>query len=371
MEVAGQKIEIDTSEMEQRILTNTDRKLKEYFKKLEKFTGKQKGGKGVVESMPANQKARLIEEFKKGSSCNTQIIKEQWTIAVPKFARYELAGHLRDYVWVTDAVKGKPGETVNIPYVNDVEFEHLTVHTGGITATTGLVNVLTTTLHESGAYYDAYYGDIEKIDANLLDELNRVFAHAAVRAEDRDLITLINTAVTGAFTSEGGGTETHPWYVGTTCATFDADLVIDALAVLMGRGKEITPGECILVVTPELWKFLVKDIIGSTPLTTARPDVVQKGMVEEFLGVRIVIVGCHTIWHAEQDAPASSYNYAYLLRPKRALALAPKRDILIETDKLIDMRQLRIAATHTYGVCAVDLSEVVPIRTMSDPTTPP
>jgi hypothetical protein len=371
-EVNGQAVELDTSEMEQRINANTNAQLKEYFKKLEKYNAeKEKHGKGVVEAMPSDKKSRVIEEFRKGSKCDPQIIKEQWTIAVPKFAQYELAGHLRDYVWVTDVVKGKPGETVNIPYVNDVDFAEVVPHTGTFTATTGLVNVLTTTLKEAGAYYDAYYGDIEKIDSNLLDELNRVFAHAAVRAEDKLLIQLINTAVTGAFTSEGGGTETHPWYVGTTCATFDADLVVDALAALMGRGKEVSPGECILVLTPELWKFLVKDIIGSTPLTTARPDVAQRGIIEDFLGVRIVIVGCHTMWHAEQDTPASSYNYAYLMRPKRALALAPKRDILIETDKLIENRQLRIAASHTFGVCAVDLSEVMPIRTMSDPTTPP
>lgn len=108
-EVQGQTVEIDTSEMEQRISEEIGGKLKEYFKQLKTWQEKQPvhGGKGVVEAyMPTEKKAAVVEEFQKGERCNPQKIKEQWTIAVPKFAQYELAGHLRDYVWVTDVVKG-------------------------------------------------------------------------------------------------------------------------------------------------------------------------------------------------------------------------------------------------------------------------
>ena len=365
----GSKLELDTSEMEQRLKDETRSMFEAYTKELKEWREeKKKGGKGVVEAfMSDDKKTTVVEEFKKGERCNPQTIKEQWTIAVPKFASYELAGHLRDYVWVTDVVKGKPGETVNIPYVNDIEFQHVTVKTGTFTAKTDLVNVLTTTLHESGAYYDAYYGDIEKIDSNLLDELNRVFAHAAIRAEDVDLIALINTAVTGSFTSEGGGTETAPLYVGTNASLMNVNVVVDALVALMRRGKEVRPGECILILRPRAYGDLVKSIFRNTGIVYNRPDVVTKGLVEDFLGIKIVITHYPTYWHPEQDNLTSSYQWAYLLRPKRALALAPKRDILIETDKLIATRQLRIAASHTYGVCAIDLSEVMCINNASCP----
>jgi hypothetical protein len=43
------------------------------------------------------------------------------------------------------------------------------------------------------------------------------------------------------------------------------------------------------------------------------------------------------------------------------MALAPKRNLLIETDKLVATRNLRIAASHTYGVAMIDLTEAVPI----------
>src|SRR4030066_1211194 len=210
-QVGETTVEIDTEGMEKRIVENTDKiieqKMGKYLEQLKDFEAKkEKGGKGVVESLKPESKQKIVEEFQKGSNLNIHKIKEQWTVAVPFQANYELAGHLRDYIFVTDIVNGKAGETVNIPYVKDIEFQHVVVKTGGFTAKTGLVNVLTTTLHESGAYYDAYYGDIEKIDSNMLDELNRVFAHAAIRAEDSDLTDLLDACTTADFSSPGATT---------------------------------------------------------------------------------------------------------------------------------------------------------------------
>jgi hypothetical protein len=362
-------VEIDTVGMEKRLTEHLDDKMKKYVEELKTVEKKEAGGKGVVESFSPDAKKTIIEEFQKGDRLDVQKIKEQWTICIPKFAIRELAGHLRDFVFVTDAVKGKPGEVVNIPVVNDIEFAHVTPTTANaFTATTGLINVLTTTLHESGAYYDAFYGDIEKIDSNMLDELNRVFAHAAVRAEDVDLIALINTALTGVFTSEGGGTVTGalaPAFVGTIASALSVKFVADALGQLMKRGKEVHPGDCILYVTPRLWSALIRDVMGSTPMSYSRPDLVKTGVLEDILGVKIVVGAYRSSWHSHQ-AGASSSAMAYLMRPKRALGLAPKRDILIETDKLIAERQLRITGSHTYGVVAIDMTEVVPIQSLSD-----
>jgi len=369
-ETGGQKVEVDFSDMEKRL----EGKMQKYFEQLEHTVTEQKdkNGKGVVEAYLGDEKKNtILEEFKKGERMDAGKIREQWTVTIPK-ARAELAGHLRDFVWVTDIVKGAKGETVNIPYVYDIDFvREATPHTGGsLTGKTGLINVLTTTLHEAGAYYDAYYGDIEKIDGNMLDELNRVFAHAAVRAEDEDLVGMLNTLTLEKMSSRSGDSQIGALYVGTTCSTMDADLIIDALGVLMARGKEVHPGECIAVMTGPIWAELMKDIIGSTPLVTADSRAAATGILESLLGVKIVVVGCDTKSHVATLQPgASSYNMCYLMRPKRALALAPKRDILIETDKLIKERQLRIAGSHTYGTCAIDPTEVVVIRTDADPVT--
>jgi len=364
-------VELDFTDLEQRILKNLtedNRKLMEkYFSQRDKQ--QEKGGKGVVESyFPPEAKQAVVEEFQKGENCDPKKLKEQWTICIPYVAHYELAGHLRDFVWVTDVIKGQPGEVVNIPYVKDVEFQHVVPKTGTFAGKSNLVNVLTTTLHEAGTYYDAYYGDIEKIDSNMLDEINRVLAHAALRAEDYALVNVLNDATSGNFVMTLGDGTLAPVYVGTDNSTLIANLVVDALAAMMKKGKEVRPGECILLMNPAQWETLVNSILGSTAMSEAMSDIYKTGLLESFLGVKIIVPGCRVkTVNLNHATPGTTYDCVFLLRPKRALALAPKRDILIETDKLIHLRQLRIAASHTFGVAALDLTDVVPIK-VSDKT---
>lgn len=372
-EVEGQTIEVDFSDMEKRMLNNMDQKLREGFEKYLKEVQEGRGareerGKGVVEAfMPDDNKHRLLEEFQKGEKLDPRVISEQWTIAVPYYTRYETAAHMRDFVYVTDVIKGKPGDTVNVPVVKDVEFAHLTQGTGAMTATTGLVTVLTTTLHESGAYYDAYYSDIEKIDANLLDELNRVMAHAAVRAEDFDLTSLLEAATTADFHAAGssGSTWINVGDYNLAGSTFEARWIADAIGKLILKGKDVHPGECLLVLNPAAYVTLLKELTSTsaTAIAYSRSDIFQKGLIEEFLGVRIVVSGgiMRSNMASGIGGGNTTYQVNWLMRPKRCLALAPKRDILIETDKLVAERRLRIAASHSYGVVAVDITEAVPI----------
>lgn len=367
-------VEIDTQGLEKRLLDQLKGEQKTameaYFKENRELQEKNKGGKGVVETyMPNDKKTTLIEEFRKGERLDPRKIAEQWTIAVPYQRGYETAGHLRDYVFVTDVIKGKPGDIVNIPYVKDLEFAHLTAGTGTITATTGLVSTLTTTLHESGAYYDAYYSDIEKIDSNLLDELNAVMAHAAIRAEDQDLLALLDAGTTSTFGETLYGSDKigkiGDYGLKLLDTHFKANWIADAIFAMMKKGKDVHPGECILYLTPVMWNSLMREILGSAALNYSRGDVTQKGIIEDFLGVKIIVGG----WITSTDSSSgignggTTYQCAYLMRPKRCLALAPKRDILIETDKIIASRTLRIVATHAYGVACMDMTEAVRIHT--------
>ena len=97
-------------------------------------------------------------------------------------------------------------------------------------------------------------------------------------------------------------------------------------------------------------------------------DIYKTGLLESFLGVKIIVPGCRVkTVYLNHATPGTTYDCVFLVQPKRCLALAPKRDILIETDKLIHLRQLRIAASHTYGVAKLDLIHAVPIK-VSDKT---
>lgn len=372
IETGGQTIEVDFSDLEKRLEDNVATKMRRYVENLKTWKKDEPHGKGVVERFSDEKKNVILEEFKKGKLMNAAKIKEQWTIAIPSWATKELAGHLRDYVWVTDVVKGKPGETVNIPYVKDLDFAFVTVKTGTFTATTGLINVLTTTLYEAGAYYDAYYGDIEKIDANMLDELNRVFAHAAIRAEDKRLIHDLDACTTADLTSPGGTTRTtfgegttgmvagNGVILGNTLSDFSYKWIAKGLAKLMKRGKDVRPGECILIIGANAYLALLTELAASTSTLIGynKGEIITRGMIEDFLGVKIVVVS-HTGSFSTPAGSTNSFECSYLIRPKRTLALAPKRDILIETDKLIENRQLRIAASHTFGTVVIDKSEIV------------
>jgi len=346
---SGDAIEIDFSDMEKRIET----KMKTYIKEAKDYKPKDKGGKGVIETYSGSNKTKLLEQLQNVSQGK---ITEQWTIAIPNLTSYELAAHLRDYVWVTDVLKGKPGDVANIPYVDDFDFaDPGTPGATTLSAVTGLIAVLTTVLEERGRYFDCAYGDIEKIDANLLDELNRTFAHAAVRSEDKALIELVGTQTTNDFAGGvdvGGGTGTLEFY---------ARYIPEAIAILMEAGKEVHPGDLILYMTAGPYGALLKELAASQAIAYARGDIIQKGVIEQYLGVRILVGGEVETGQRTTSTTTGTCELQFLMRAKRCIALAPKRDILIETDRQIAQRKLRIAGSHTFGVQLLDCTECVRI----------
>lgn len=343
---SGETIEIDMSGMEKRIQD----KVKKYLEELKDYVPKEKGGKGVVEAFTPNA-AKLVEQLRNVSKAD---VTEQWTIAIPALTTAEVAAHLRDYVFVTDVIKGAVGDVVEIPYVKDFDFRiETTPGAATLTEITGLVSTLTTVLKEAGAYSDITYGDIEKIDQNLLDELNRTFAHAAVRAEDKALIDLIGTKTTADFGGElGGGTGTNEFYI---------RYLAEGIGLLLEAGKEVHPGDLVLYLTPAAYADFLKEVVASTPIAFARSDLMQTGVIQDFLGVRVV-VGAE-VETAVSDRTTSTTtgtsNLQFLMRARRCLALAPKRDILIETDRQIRDRKLRIAGSHTFGYQIIDLTECI------------
>jgi len=142
---------------------------------------------------------------------------------------------------------------------------------------------------------------------------------------------------------------------------FKASWIADAVGEMLKKGKSVNPGDLLLWMTPVAYTALLKEMISSQVFAFARGDIVTKGMIENLLGIKIVVGGYET--YRFHDTNDTSYQCCYLMRPKRALALAPKRDILIETDRIIKTRKLTITGSHTYGVAALDLTEAVPIMT--------
>lgn len=353
------EIIVDTTELEKRVNANVEEKMKKYMEELKDYEEKKKDteGKGVVEMMGTDKKTKLVEELRHVRE-GLGPLKEQWTVVVPSGTAYEVAGHLRDYVFVSEAVHGKQGETVNIPYVKDFDFVHITPEADSLTEATSIISTLQTTLKEAGRYTQVPYADIEMIDSNLLDELNQRFIRAAVRAEDKELITEIGTKATGSYAGYIDGS--------ADTAGFYARYIPEAIGKLLAAGKDVHPGECILYITGVPYATLLTELSASSPMAFAIGQPLKSGVLTEYMGVKIVVGGYQTGTHMTTSTDTGTHLSAFLMRPKRALALAPKRDILIETDRLIKERILKIVGSHTFGVVAIDIKEVVQIITNID-----
>jgi hypothetical protein len=345
MEAEQIEVKLDLTEIDKKL----DAKLAPIVKKLEGLGEKKEaGGKGVIEARLGDNATKLLEQLRNVATAD---IKEQWTIVIPAYLTKQVAAHLRDFVRVVEDIKGKPGDTVNIPYVKDLDFAIISVG-GSLSETTGLVGSTTTAIKEAGAWTDIEYWELENFDQNLLDELNAVFVRAAVRAEDKQILDTI-LALTGTNFAGDIGRK-------SSAAAFYASNIAKGIGALLQAGKEVVPGECLLSIGAEAYQSLLDELTASQVVAYARSDVIQRGLVQEYLGVKLVVHGSS---HSQQrtNAASGTCELAFLMRPKYAVVLAPKRDILIETDRIVADRELRIVATHTFAYKVLDQKSIVRI----------
>lgn len=358
----GEKITLDFSGLGPALETRDEALVKRIVQELRKEP-REPEGKGFIEGY-SESLDKVLESLIKVQEGNWKM-QEEWTIAIPGYHKHELRAGLRDHVWTTTVLQGEQGDIARIPYVMDFDFQILAaVGNAFAGSTTGIIAGLTTTLYEAGAWTDVPYNLIERFDRNLLDELNAVFARAAVRAEDAVIGTLINARTNTNYANCGIGGAALSGTVGrsTGPASFYAANVPQALARLLHCDKSVVPSECVLYLTGAAYGALLEELSASAVIAHAVPTVITQGEVEKYLGVSIV-VGGYRLWNQRTNAATGTVEVCYLMRGKRAVALAPKRDILIETDKQIATRALRVTGSHTFGVLLLDWKEIVYIWT--------
>ncbi|RLI03211.1 phage major capsid protein [Candidatus Bathyarchaeota archaeon] len=338
------EIKVDTSDLQKRLdeLTAEVKAIVEGLKQgFEALKPKEEPkGKGIIESNEKSRLAKIVESLKSGS------LREQWTVPVD-VTSYERFAGLRNHVTVTNILRGKQGATVNIPYVKDFDFNEVTVG-GTLTEKTNLVGSVTATITEYGAYAQIPYDDIEEYGEQIISSLEKKFVTAAIRAEDKEILDTIIADTNVPEVDKSGAT-----------SNFDADWVAEAISKLMQQGKNFRPGDAVLCISPGMYEALAKDIAGSQPLTAVRPEVVRDGMISEFMGCRILIPG----YLPEHDT-TNHYLSAFLIT-RNAVVLAPKREMLVETERDTVNRKIKITGSHTFAVALVDNKAVVEIKTPS------
>jgi len=203
-------------------------------------------------------------------------------------------------------------------------------------------------------YYDLPYYLLERINQNLLQELNSVFINAAVRAEDEEIMTLVVAETKSNFAGQVGRS--------TGGAYFYAANIAQAIGKLKAAGKDVTPGQCVAYLTGNAYSALLEELVASSVIAYAVPGIVTQGIIEQYLGVKIV-VGGYTPRLCRTSGATGTVDVCFLMRGRRAVVLAPKREILIETQKQVAERELRIVPSHTFAIDLLDSGEIVRILT--------
>jgi hypothetical protein len=322
-------------------------RIKEVKEKMHEIKEK---GLVVEEEKPEDPKIKLFEKRKTIlERLRSGSLREQWETPIALAVAPQ--AHLRDFVITSEIIKGKAGDTVTIPYVKDFDMDVLASVGGSLTERTDLIGTVTTTLKEAGTYTQLAYADVEKINEDVLGKLEENFAYAALRAEDKAILDML--------LADAGVPELDK---STATVDFDADWVSEALGKLMIQGKDVRPSECVLVIDAKMHDAFLRDIAASQPLAFARPDVIQQGVIKQFLGITVLV----SHYLPEHDT-TNHKRSAYLIH-KNAIVFAPKRELLIETQRDIVARKIKITGTHTFGIAILDNKAVVEIKTPS--TTP-
>lgn len=318
--------------------------LEQRLSEIEKRLGikAESGGKGLV--APATQDERLtkILEALKSSS-----LREQWTapLPLPDAPTANIASFVRNYT----ILRGEPGDVAYIPVVKDFNVSKPTGGVGGtLSEITGAYTYVQTTLTEVGGYMQIPYSDIEKFSEDIIAEIEQKLAKACLRAVDKEIL---DTIIADTDIPELDKT--------SAAVYFDADWIPEALHIIGNQGKDVKPQDVILIINTLMYADLFKDVAASQSIVFARPDVVREGLLAELFGVKI-LVSNYLPTHATK-------SYSAFLIHKNAVVYAPKREILIETEKDTVARKVKLTGTHTFGLVIADDKAVVEIKTKATP----
>ena len=313
--------------------------LEERLRKIEQRLGlkNETGGRGLVEAAPARDYAKILELLKNGS------IREQWTapLALPDAPTANIASFVKNYT----LLRGEPGDVAYIPVVKTFNVSEPTGGVGGtLSEITGAYTSVQTTLTEVGGYMQIPYSDIEKFSEDIIAEIENNFASACLRAVDKKILDTIIA-------------DTNVPELNKTAAAvyFDTDWIPEALHTIGNQGKSVKPQDVILVINTLMYSDLFKDVAASQPIIFAKPDIVREGLLAELFGVKI-LVSSYLPTHA-----ANSYS-AFLIH-KNAVVYAPKREILIESQKDTVARKVKLTGTHTFGLVIADNKAICEIKT--------
>jgi hypothetical protein len=310
------------------------------IEQVQESKGKGLAANEEVATMPGDSRRVIHESIVRRLRAGS--LKEQWN--APIGLTPAPAARLRNYVILIPIQEGEAGDTKTVPYVKDFDMDILGSVGDSLTPKTGLTGTVTTTLKEAAATTDITYADIEKMTPEILSELEGKFEQAGYRAEDKEILDTL-MADTGV---------PHVDHSGDATATFKAAYIAQAIGQLLAQGKEVNFGDCVLIINAAMYDMLLEDIAATQALAFARPDTIRDGLVKQLMGVNVVI---------SNYLPTEASQYSAYLIHTNAVVLAPKRELLIETERNTRDRRVKLTGSHTFGSLILDNKAAVEILT--------
>ncbi len=306
--------------------------------------------------------ARLLREAVTSSNA-AAAIPQVW---VPEISRKPagLVANIGDHVKVYPQVKGKPGDRVKIPKLASIEFAELTEATPPSEAAVP-IDAVEVTLKEYGALARISYAVLEDMNADVVAALEESFEEAAKLAEDEYILSKLNAIPDDDLAAHlWGGDATGTGDV-DAADVMTPDLIAEAIGALMQKGYTVKPGDMLLVLHPKQYEDLLRNEQFTNAARLGSPDVVKTGQITSYMGVDIIVSTQVPVTEKDSIAtgePSVDVYHAFLFR-KDAVALVPKRTLLIETERKTAERVLQLMATHRFGAEALFPDAIVKIST--------
>ena len=275
-----------------------------------------------------------------------------------------VVANLRDFVKVYPQIRGKPGDKVKIPTITTPEFVELTEGTAPSEAAY-TVEAKEVTLAEYGNLISISYSVLEDISGDIVAAIEDGFVEAARLKEDEVILAKLNVIADDNLAA-------HLWGGDATgTADIDAadvmapDLIGKAIKEIMEEGYGVSPGSLLLVLHPKQYQDLILNTQFTNAAAWGSRDVITTGRLTNYMGVDIVVSSKVPVTAKDSvttGEPAVDVYHAFLFR-KDAVALVPKRDLQIETQKDISARLLKLMASHRFGAEVLFPKAVVKIST--------
>jgi len=291
------------------------------------------------------------------STAATAAIPQVWA---PEIARSPagVVANLRDVVKVYPQIKAKPGDKVKIPRIATPEFVEFSEGSAPSEASY-TIDALEVTLGEYGNTVSVSYTVLEDISADVVATMEDGFVEAAKLKEDEIILTQLDAIDAGDLAAVlYGGDATSEDGVDSG-DVMDPDLIGKAVKEVMEEGFPVKAGDMAVVLHPKQYQDLVLNTQFTNVAAWGARDVVSTGRLTSYMGVDILVSG--KVPTGTGSGGITTYH-AYAFR-KDAVALVPKRDLLIETEKDTAARLLKLTASHRFGVGILFPKAVVRIIT--------